>query len=333
MKLAAKLLLVAILAVSVAALSATAKTKKVAWLGVYTQTIDDEMAEAFDLSIDYGAIVNEVVRKSPAAVAGIEEDDVIIGFNTDKVWDARELTDLIQDQKPGDKVTIKVLRGKDEKEFTVELDARRSSSWNLDWSVPSVPRAPRAPRVPRVPSPPLVFDFDHYHSGVYVGIHMQSLNEQLGEFFGVKDGDGVLIAEVEEDSPAEKAGIKAGDVIVAVDSEQIDGTDDVSDILSDKKAGDKVVFDLIRDKKKTTVAVEVDEADRGSRWGHWAVPDLGDLQYYMPRTRGLSRGNSSTIIIDDGDLLDSDYDMRDYKKQMEELKRELKELRQKVEDQ
>lgn len=343
MKFAAKVLFAALLAVGVAALPAAAKTKKVAWLGVYTQTVDDDVAEGFDLGVDYGAIVNEVVRKSPAAEAGIEEDDIIIGFDGGKVWDAEELTDLIQDHQPGDQVTIKVLRGKEEKEFTVKLEARRASSWNLDWAVPSVPAVPgvpAVPRAPRAPSAPMVFNFNSHASHVYVGIEMQSLNEQLGAYFGVKDGDGVLISRVEEDSPAEKAGLKAGDVIVSVDSEQIDGSDDVSEILADKDAGDKVAFGLIREKKPVTVTVEVAEGDDDSHWGHLAIPDLGDLQFYQPRTRGLSRGNSSGLMWDEGDREKYEEAMREYKRslqeykeQMQDLRRELNDLKKKVEDQ
>jgi predicted metalloprotease with PDZ domain len=340
MKLAAKILFAALLAVGVAALPAAAKSKKVAWLGVYTQTVDDDMADGFKLSVDHGAIVNEVVRNSPAAEAGIEEDDIIISFDTNKVWDADELTDLIQEHQPGDQVTLKVLRGKDEKEFTVTLDARRASSWNLDWAVPSVPPVPGVPSVPRTPRAPMAFNFDNYGRHVYVGIEMQSLNEQLGAFFGVKDGDGVLISKVEEDSPAEKAGLKAGDVIVAVDSEQIDGTDDVSEILADKDAGDQVAFSLVREKKPVSVTVEVGESNEYTHWGQMAVPDLGDVQFYHPRTRGLSRGNSSGLMYDEDDRRAYDDAMRQYKRSMEEyqeqmtdLRRELNELKKKVEDQ
>ena len=75
-------------------------------MGVYTQTVDRELADVFDLSIKYGAIVNEVVKDSPADEAGIKEDDVIVAINGSKVTDSDELTDEVHEMEPGDEIVM-----------------------------------------------------------------------------------------------------------------------------------------------------------------------------------------------------------------------------------
>ena len=162
MKTTAKLLFIAVLAVAVVGFSADAKPKS-AWMGVYTQTVDDDLAEAFDLKADYGAIVNEVVKGSPADEAGLQEDDIIIKFNGDRVWDSRELTDFVRDHNPGDQVTVTVLRDGAEQELSLTLDRRRAS--DVSWGL-TVPRAPRAPDAPEAPH---IFSFNAEPRG-FVGV-------------------------------------------------------------------------------------------------------------------------------------------------------------------
>jgi len=324
MKPTTKLLLAAVLA---AALATTASART-AWMGVYTQTVDDELAEAFDLKTDYGAIINEVIPESPADEAGLREDDIIIKFNGNRIWDSRELTDFVRDQSPGDEVTLTIIRDGREQELTLTLDRRRAR--DMTWGYSS-PRAPGAPRVPSAPSVPGVPDVPHiYHFGGnphgFVGVQLQNLNEQLGKYFGVENGDGVLITEVEEESPAEAAGLKAGDVIVAVDGELIDDASDVREIIADQREGEAVDIEIVRERQRQTLAVTVEDTNSYG-YHQFQMPDLGDLQYYLPRMRGLHRGNSHHFPFDAEAREEWQREMEAFQKEMEELKRELKDLR------
>lgn len=330
MKTTAKLLLIAVLAVAVVGISAEARSKT-AWMGVYTQTVDEDLAEAFELKVDYGVIINRVVDDSPAEEAGLEKDDIIIKFDGERIWDSRELTDYIRDHNPGDKVTLTIIRDGAEQEvsLTLERGRRSSTTWSYSYpSAPSEPSVPRAPRAPSAPSAPHIFSFDNNPRG-FVGVRLQNLNEQLGEYFGIENGDGVLVTEVEADSPAAKAGLKAGDVIVAVDNELIDDASDVREIVEDMHDGDKVDVQVVRDKQKQTLAVTVEEQD----WFGYQIPDVGDVQYYAPRMRGLHRGNSSVYFVDPDDRAEWERQMEQFQSQMDDLRRELKDLRFEVEEQ
>ena len=81
---------------------ANAKNSQQAWLGITTQTVDEELADAFALNVNYGAIVNEVIEDSPADKAQLFEGDVIIAFNSDKVYDYNDLLDFVEDSKPNE---------------------------------------------------------------------------------------------------------------------------------------------------------------------------------------------------------------------------------------
>ena len=104
-----------------------AGSRSTAWLGVYTQSVDSDLADAFALSVDHGAIVNEVVKDSPADEAGLREDDIIISLGSDRIRDDEDLIDLVSDQDPGDEVVLKVLRDGKEKEIKVILGKRPRS--------------------------------------------------------------------------------------------------------------------------------------------------------------------------------------------------------------
>lgn len=115
----------------------------------------------------------------------------------------------------------------------------------------------------------------------YLGVSTTSLGDQLAAYFGVSSGEGVLIEDVVDDSPAEKAGLRAGDIILRVNGESIDGPTDLLREIRDHEAGDEVDIDLLRDKKKRTITVRLGEAeDFGS---------LMELQELGPRLHALGR--------------------------------------------
>ncbi|MDD3732297.1 MAG: PDZ domain-containing protein [candidate division Zixibacteria bacterium] len=319
MKNLLKSLLVATLMVGLFFGFASAKSKtsyKVAWMGVYTQTLDDDLVEAFKLPVDYGAIINEVVEDSPADKVGLKEDEIIISFENKKVRTSEDLIDFVTEKNPGDKVKLVIIdEDGNKKDVEVELGRRKSSDLRkFFWSGDGDDR-----------------DLRYYYFGKdsypFIGVSLSELTDQLGEFFGIKDGVGVLITDVAEDSPAEKAGLKAGDVIIAVDGEEVEDAGDVREIIQDKEIGETAEVSIVRDKKEQLVKVEVAESEVSSKFGNnWNlyIPDLPPIDIQIPKMKGLYHSL---------DKLDDYRDYSDeYRQQMKELKRELKEMKKELEE-
>jgi len=308
MKRVSKELLIVGLALSLCFGLATAKSKKaskVAWMGVFTQTVDRDLADVFDLKIKYGAIVNEVVEDSPADDAGVKEDDVIIAINGSKITDADELTDEVREMEPGDEIVVTIMRDNNEEEITLALGSRK-----LKWS--------GLRDIYEHDGHKYSFSF-HSESQSYIGVSITGLSEQLGEYFGVDDGTGVLITEVEDESPAEDAGLKAGDVIIAVGGEEVENSSDVQEIIRDREEGEKVNISVIRDKSEKEFAVEIGERDDADFPHFLSIPDLPRMNFHIPRMKGLHRG----VGTDDTWLFDSE----DFEDEMEELREELRQMK------
>jgi len=108
-----------------------------------------------------------------------------------------------------------------------------------------------------------------------LGMQIDNVGQQLGEFFGVKNGEGVLVKSVEKGSAAEKAGIKAGDVIVRADNEKISDRTDLRRILRSHREAGKITLGIVRDKREQNVTVDVPEARRPRDNGfQFAFPDI-----------------------------------------------------------
>lgn len=138
---------------------------------------------------------------------------------------ARMVQDEIRKRKPGDNVTLKV----DREGKTIEVKAKlgeyseEEAMREMESKFPQLfmPRPQRTPQpflspMPRTPTEPKIFRWG-LEKRRYIGVYMQDINRQLSEHFGVEKGKGVLIANIREGSPAEKAGLKVGDVIISAD--------------------------------------------------------------------------------------------------------------------
>ncbi len=93
-----------------------------------------------------------------------------------------------------------------------------------------------------------------------LGVQLQPLGEDLRRFFGAPDREGVLVAHVEPKSVAERAGLRAGDVVLQVDGKKVDDAGDVVSAIADKKEGDKVAIVVVRDKRRHTLTATMDKA-------------------------------------------------------------------------
>lgn len=280
--------------------------EKQGYLGVYLQELSSDLKESLDLdeSVD-GVLVSGVVEDSPAEEAGMEDGDVIISFDGKKVNSVKKLTALVRKTEPGNRVKIKIIRDGDKKRLTVTL-GEKSSSISYELSPEKIIKLEKGKTLP--------FEFTFY-SRPKLGILIQDLTQQLGEYFGVKDGEGVLITEVLEKSPAEEAGLKAGDVILEIDHQKVEDSAELLEAVSEKKKGDRVELEVLRDKSRKSFSLTLKEED----WSKEFV-DMEKMK--------LMPGKLERIEIPEIDIRkEYSFEEKKLKKELEELKKELKELK------
>ena len=237
-----------------------------------------------DAKAKAGVIVESVEDDSPAARAGLKAGDVVVEFDGERVRSVRQFTRLVSETPSGRQVAASVLR--DGQRVSLNVTPRESGmarvfsegTWrqledlrDFAVTVPPIParparparpaEPPRPPRPAAPPRPPLVESF--MFGGNQLGVTVNSLSDQLGEYFGAKSG--VLVTSVTEDSAGARAGLKAGDVIVSVNGRTVDDGTDLRREMQDVDAGEEFTLSVIRDKKTTTLKGKA-EAAGTRRW-------------------------------------------------------------------
>lgn len=234
------LLIVSVIYIPKGLISAEKESKKKGYLGVSVQELSRHQKK--ELKTDSGVLINSIETDSPADKDGLMEDDVIQQVNDVIIRRPSTLTRVIQKIAPGEKAKIVIIRDGKEKTITVTI-GRQKSSRSYAFSMG--------------PDKNL---FSWYGGGrAYLGVQLQELNKDLAPYFGVKEDEGALILRVEEDSPAEKAGLKSGDVITKIDDEKISDPEDVKEIISDLEEDDQIKIEIVRQNKKQTINVTLEE--------------------------------------------------------------------------
>ncbi len=231
------------------------------WLGVAIQDLTSTLRKSMDLKAREGALVSDVDSKSPAEEAGIQEGDVILQFGSAKIEDTSDLQRAVRRTKPGTKVDVVVERKGETKTLQV-----------------TVGKAPRGRSFAFVA--PWAGQIEIFTHGSLQGLRLRELKKQLAEYFGAPDKKGVLVEEVEEGSAAEKAGFKAGDVILVVGKKRIDEVRDVARALGAYDEGEKVECEVLRKGSRQTLSLEVEE-DHGSGYHYrYGVPRIPKFDRY-----------------------------------------------------
>ena len=233
------------------------------FLGIGVVEIDAERAKALKLPGEYGAEIKSVGEESPAAKAGLKEGDVVLQYNGQRVEGTEEFVRMVRETPPGRQVRIEVWRNGAPLTLTVTTGTRPRSSLHVegfDVPMPPMPPMPAMPAMPPIPPMPAMPDMPHgmfsWRSSM-LGIESEALTPQLASFFGVKEG--VLVRSVMRGSAAEKAGIKAGDVIVKVDSTGVSSPRDITSALRDAHDKHTLPVTVFRDKKELTLTVTFEE--------------------------------------------------------------------------
>jgi serine protease Do len=247
------------------------------YLGIGAQDIDAERAKALKLAEVRGAEIKNVIEESPAAKAGFKEGDVVLEYNGQKVEGIEQLTRMVGETPAGRQVKVLVSRNGSTLTLTPTLETgRQMSMGGGSWTMPEM----RIPEFTIPPMPPMEIPrFQMNYQSPMLGITGESLaqQEQFAEFLGVKDG--VLVKSVVKDSAAEKAGIKAGDVIVKVDDSKVGSTREITSVLRSVRSKKTVVVTVVRNKKEMPITVTVEAVSTG---GGVRAMQIGPMVFNTP---------------------------------------------------
>jgi serine protease Do len=270
------------------------------YLGVQMQDVNKENFSKFGLSGVRGVAVEKVLADSPAKTAGLQDGDVIVRFNGEEVSSNRKLTRLINETAPDHQAKLTVVRGGSERELTVTMGKRPTPKFEMGSFATAIPgggvfervpmpnmkeframpdmkefrgQAPMTPgfKMDRIPDGEMgdVFVWENGKDGSVffgstrqIGAGITSLSKQLGDYFGVADGKGLLISNVNENSPAAKAGLKAGDVIVEVEGKAVGNLSELIRGINEKKEGE-VTLTILRNRNRQTVKVTPEKMKEG----------------------------------------------------------------------
>ena len=274
------------------------------FLGIYAENISRENMGRYHVNQVRGVGVTQVIKDSPAEKAGLRKDDVILRIDNENVSSVRKLNRLVSELAPDQSVRLSFSRGGSEQEVTATIGKRSNQSfasgdffpegmklWKWEgtdpktfkWEGPLINRGDLFEN-----NGDLSFAFGN---GRRIGVSTMQLTKQLADYFGINGGKGVLVTSVNDDGPAAKSGVRAGDVITAVDGEAVDSPGDISRVINSKKEGD-VTLTIIRNKSQQTIRVTPREGgglapmvDRAQIGRRIVIPriEIPDINISMPR--------------------------------------------------
>lgn len=232
-----------------------------AYLGVELRDVKGDEVASLKLPAERGAVVTVVSSGSPAEQAGLKANDVIVEFDAQPVHSAAQLARLVRETPAGRSVAVAVYRNGQKNNLNAKLGEREHER--------EFPKA----FAKVFPEGGKFFEFEGPHIGADVirdkilklpvrrparlGIEIQPLSEQMAEFLKVPGKAGILVSSVNADSPAQKAGLKAGDVIVGANGKTVADIDDLSQSLGGSES-EKVILDYVRNGQKASATVTLE---------------------------------------------------------------------------
>ena len=296
------------------------------WLGVYSQELTSGLRDGLDYA-GKGVLVSGVFPDSPADRAGLRKGDVLVSFNSRTVATPSELANMVRDMKPGQTASLGVVREGSRRTLSAKLAERSESD---EKAMPRMEmndddrdsRDPSADESEHGSPHAQVFKFKTGPGGMghdmlrlmgrgRLGVRIESLSPDLGSYFGVPDGHGALVLEVLKGTAAERAGIKAGDVITRVGDQNVYDAEDLSGAVN-KQEG-RVSLTVMRKAQRRTIEAELDGSPRAMRWTD---------------TDGLTgiRGDDKVVVR----RLGSGEDDSDVREEVKQLREELRSLREEM---
>jgi len=278
------------------------------FIGVYPVDLDHDRREALDYKGE-GVLVEDVVGGGPAEKAGIKAGDIVFKIDKEKIESEQDFRAYIRDHEVGETVNVFVIRDKQEMQFPVELGRRKEDSFTIN--IPSIQ-----------------FEYESDRDRGFLGVESMTLDDQLAEYFGVKEG--ALIQKVVEGSPAEKAGIKAGDVVVNLGGDNVSGSEGLREAIRKHKPEEKVDVKLMRKGTEQVIPVTLGlmpGVSMDSKSHRVIVKHGDDIDVNMQEIEENIREAMEDL---DEHLRDGREDLRE---EMLQLKQEMRDLREQMREQ
>lgn len=246
-----------------------------AYLGIFSCGFPFGVAGAVHVFAPDGAHVAEVISGSPAEAAGLQEGDLIIAVDGEEVGPGNSLAEILDDYQPGDEVTLSVEReGEEGLEVQVTLGEDPEEPGEAYLGVRYGAFASRL--LEKFENGEFPFERGVPFRGIPFGETFEFRGHELPE--GVDSG--ILIIRVQEDSPADEAGLSKGDVITAIDGEAVDGLDAVKDALAEHAPGDEITLTVIKEgeSEPQEVTVTLSEHPQESGEAYLGLTALGFIR-------------------------------------------------------
>jgi S1-C subfamily serine protease len=250
------------------------------YLGIAFHGITESEIGSMHLKDGHGAVIIMVDHDGPAGKAGLRDHDVVLSVNGVSVEGEDQLRKMLRDMAPGRPIALSICRNGVEQTVNAVMSTREEverQALQQRFVVP-VPADDSGIVVAPVDAPAPKSSFGHgfitghlLPSPTYTGATVDAMGAQLADYFGVKDGKGLLVHEVETNSPAATAGLRAGDVVVKMNGSHVATEKDWTRALHESK-GRPVLMMVIRDRHEQTLTMVPDSKRRS------AVDSSSDFQ-------------------------------------------------------
>jgi len=295
------------------------------WLGIGIQELDSKLREKLDLDSDVeGILITEIYADSPAEDAGLKKLDIVVSIDGEKGKDLSHFVKLIKAKEPGTEVDIQIYRDGEMKTVSATLSERENT---FIWTglqglkgFEGLEDLEALTALEHIVIPEFDIGMSSWGRRGRLGVYIEDVSGDLAEYFEVPGGEGVLVEGVVEDSPAEAAGIKAGDIIYKIDGKAICCTEELVKAIAKIEADAETPIILIRKGSEVTVNAVVAESeyDKAMQAYKIQVSELGDKELFI---KALESDELS-----EQELAELKAELKELQHELQELRAELKEL-------
>jgi len=230
------------------------------WLGVGVAEVSSDKMKALKLPEERGAVLGKIVPESPAAKAGLKENDVVLEINGQRIEGTEQFRRMIHEIPAGRTANLTVWRDGRSQNIKVTLGKQDTGNMKVFAGGPKS----FAFKMPTMPAMPDLSGLEHLRTFSMIspgrpllGIDAENLEGDFGNYFGAPGGEGVLVRGVFANSAAAKAGLKVGDVITSLNGERIHNASELREKLLTGHEAKTIKVGILRNKSELTLSVEL----------------------------------------------------------------------------